>query len=389
MTDVPSFSLPPSCRIGTGVRISAERLTVGENVTLDDDVVIVGTHVEIGSGTRVGRGTDLRADEIQIGENSEIGSDVGVLVAERFEVGAATRMATGSRILCRSFTAGRLLYFGDGTTVGLGGTTTSTAQVRIGDRVTIGQFSILNANLPLEIGDGVGTGSYLAIWTHGYHFGHGPLNGSTPAYAPVKIGRNVWLGFQVTLLPGVTIGDDSMIAAGAVVTGNIPPRVLAGGVPAKVKKSIEMAPASDEVAFESVRHVLAVWQRELLWKGCQVKPLVDEADRLVVEVSTEDGADRVVVHLEPGASGHPPESADAVVVVNTATGSHPSAIGDNATVFDVRSGVIRGRRSLLVEDLRDQLRRHAMPCGDDSTFRAIEPEPFRRLREAVPPLLGH
>jgi len=56
---------------------------------------------------------------------------------------------------------------------------------------------------------------------------------------PVTIEDDVWIGGNVTLLPGVTIGQGSVVAAGAVVTKDVPPRTLVGGVPAKVIKTLE------------------------------------------------------------------------------------------------------------------------------------------------------
>jgi acetyltransferase-like isoleucine patch superfamily enzyme len=53
---------------------------------------------------------------------------------------------------------------------------------------------------------------------------------------PIHIGNHVWIGMNVTILKGVQIGDGAIIAAGAVVTRNIPARCLAGGVPARVLK---------------------------------------------------------------------------------------------------------------------------------------------------------
>ncbi len=53
----------------------------------------------------------------------------------------------------------------------------------------------------------------------------------------IVIGNDVWLGANVTVLPGVTIGDGAIIAAGAVVTKDVPARTVAGGVPAKVIKT--------------------------------------------------------------------------------------------------------------------------------------------------------
>lgn len=57
--------------------------------------------------------------------------------------------------------------------------------------------------------------------------------------APVEIGRNVWIGANVTILPGVSIGDDAVIAAASVVTKDVPARTVAVGAPARVVRSVE------------------------------------------------------------------------------------------------------------------------------------------------------
>ncbi len=59
-----------------------------------------------------------------------------------------------------------------------------------------------------------------------------------PAYAPVSIGENVFIGSRVTVLKGVTIGRDSVIASGATVVSDIPPGVIAAGSPARVIKPL-------------------------------------------------------------------------------------------------------------------------------------------------------
>jgi maltose O-acetyltransferase len=59
-----------------------------------------------------------------------------------------------------------------------------------------------------------------------------------PPSAPIVIGNNVWLGARTIVLPGVTIGHDSVIGAGSVVTRDVPPRTLSAGVPARPIKNL-------------------------------------------------------------------------------------------------------------------------------------------------------
>jgi acetyltransferase-like isoleucine patch superfamily enzyme len=56
--------------------------------------------------------------------------------------------------------------------------------------------------------------------------------------SPIKIKRNAWIGAAATILPGVTIGENSIVAAGAVVNKNVLPNTIVGGIPAKIIKSI-------------------------------------------------------------------------------------------------------------------------------------------------------
>jgi acetyltransferase-like isoleucine patch superfamily enzyme len=72
---------------------------------------------------------------------------------------------------------------------------------------------------------------------------NGPYNALSTLYpakkAPVFIGKDVWVGANSTILPGVTIGDFVVVAAGSVVTKDVPSGVLVAGVPAEVKKVLK------------------------------------------------------------------------------------------------------------------------------------------------------
>lgn len=61
-----------------------------------------------------------------------------------------------------------------------------------------------------------------------------PRNNRKNHYAPIRIGNNVWIGSNATVLQGVTVGDWAVIGAGAVVTRDVPPMSIVGGVPARV-----------------------------------------------------------------------------------------------------------------------------------------------------------
>ena len=67
-----------------------------------------------------------------------------------------------------------------------------------------------------------------------------PAKRQSMSYAPIHIGKNVWIGANATVLAGVTIGDGAVVAAGAVVTKDVEPNTIVGGVPAKVIKKIEV-----------------------------------------------------------------------------------------------------------------------------------------------------
>ena len=66
-------------------------------------------------------------------------------------------------------------------------------------------------------------------------------------FQPIHIEKNVWLGANVTVLPGVTISEGSIIAAGAVVTKDVPVNMIAAGVPAKVIRKIKKDAEKGEI----------------------------------------------------------------------------------------------------------------------------------------------
>ena len=109
--------------------------------------------------------------------------------------------------------------------------------IKLGKGVFINEGCCFQDQGGIEIGDNALIGQQVVIATLNHDLAPDKRANMLPA--PVKIGNNVWIGAHATILAGVTIGDNAVIAAGAVVTKDVPANVVVGGVPAKIIKTIE------------------------------------------------------------------------------------------------------------------------------------------------------
>jgi acetyltransferase-like isoleucine patch superfamily enzyme len=125
-------------------------------------------------------------------------------------------------------------------------------KITIGNRVAINSFCRLFGHGSIEIGDDtqLGPGSLITTTDHDYG------DGLKTNFKRVQIGRSVWIGANVTILPGTSIGDFSVIGAGSVVTKDIPAHVVAVGVPARVIKQLSSEP--EDKTADLVNSKLAV-----------------------------------------------------------------------------------------------------------------------------------
>lgn len=127
-----------------------------------------------------------------------------------------------------------------------GGPVRTRLITRAGGRIVLGDAVGINFGVEIlsehrvEIGDATAISPHVTIFDTNFH----PLGeGEEIKGGPVTIGANAWIGRQALIMPGVTIGDHSVIASGAVVTRDVPPRALAAGNPARVVREIS---ASDD-----------------------------------------------------------------------------------------------------------------------------------------------
>ncbi|WP_235538815.1 sugar O-acetyltransferase [Nocardioides sp. Root240] len=112
-------------------------------------------------------------------------------------------------------------------------------QIRIGARC-FANFGLVALDVAaITIGDDVQLGPNVQLLTPIHPLEAGPRRDKWEAAKPITIGDNVWLGGGVIVCPGVTIGADTVVGAGAVVTKDLPAGVLALGNPARVVRSLD------------------------------------------------------------------------------------------------------------------------------------------------------
>lgn len=109
--------------------------------------------------------------------------------------------------------------------------------INIGKRVFINSGCRFQDQGGITIGDDALIGHNVVLATLNHAIDAENRKDMIPA--PIVIGKNVWIGANATVLPGVTIGDNSIIAAGAVVTNDVPENTIVGGVPARAIKKID------------------------------------------------------------------------------------------------------------------------------------------------------
>ena len=108
--------------------------------------------------------------------------------------------------------------------------------IRIGKNVFVNACCCFQDQGGITLGDGALIGHRVTLATLNHGETAADRGDLTPA--PFVIGRNAWLGANVTVVPGVSIGDGAIVAAGAVVTRDVPPMTVVGGVPARKLRDV-------------------------------------------------------------------------------------------------------------------------------------------------------
>jgi maltose O-acetyltransferase len=139
----------------------------------------------------------------------------------------------GLRIGAHSLILGRLELAGSGTL---------KKRLRIGSNTIVNAHCFLDLNSEVHLGDWVSIGHHVTFITADHEVGPAKCRAGAMKPTPIVIGNGSWIGACSTILPGVSIGESSIVAAGSVVSGNVPPHKVVGGSPARALKALPSEP---------------------------------------------------------------------------------------------------------------------------------------------------
>jgi acetyltransferase-like isoleucine patch superfamily enzyme len=222
-----------------------KRLEVGNGVRVAHDVSFFGGgQVSLGDRVTIGSGVSLTVDEgavIEVGSDSYIGAHSALTVRKGHAIRFGRRFQLGER--CRIVSLRGVVWGDDGS---LGSESSVLAREGGGQgALVVGSESHLHSHTLIDlcadvvVGDRVHSGPFCAFYTHN----HVPMPGKliwdqNPSFAPIRIGAGTWIGHNCSILPGVSVGDNCILATGAVITSSVEPWTVVGGVPARVLKRI-------------------------------------------------------------------------------------------------------------------------------------------------------
>jgi acetyltransferase-like isoleucine patch superfamily enzyme len=175
-----------------------------------------------------------------------------VFLGKRVTILNKSNITFGRNVTINSYSeidgyASEKVVFGDNVKIGSYSKLLSTSHfatygkgIVIGYNSAFGDFTHFGAPGGISIGNDVIGGSYISFHSENHNFSEkGVLIREQGVNSKgIKIGNNIWIGAKVTFLDGCVVGDNCVIAAGAVVRGDFPENCIIGGVPAKIIKTI-------------------------------------------------------------------------------------------------------------------------------------------------------
>ena len=250
----------------------------------------------------------------EIGKDARIHPSAHIDVKNGF-IGDRALIRDNVVIECNHLEIGHEAYFDSYAHIGGGSCHDPQARLTIGDFLHMGRWSHINMAEPVVIGHEFGCGIGTRVFAHGVY---PPATEGFPVQlAPVTIGDRVWMP-HAWVNPGVTVGDNVVVAAMSLVNRNLPSGCLAGGIPVKVLRE-NVYPR--ELSFSEKFEIL----KQLMCRAMEIVP-VGEHLLYIGELDTDGGFGLVF----------------------------------DGTIFDITRRTIEGMASESTEIVKNQLRRNGI-----------------------------
>ncbi|MCC7009012.1 MAG: hypothetical protein IT184_09370 [Acidobacteria bacterium] len=282
---------------------------------VDDDVVfepgaaIYAASIQVGRGCRFGARTVIQAESLVVGVGGLFGHD--------------------NDIMCRHLRFGDMLFLVNRVLIGQGGAFNAEASLTVGHSCLVSSDCLINTSHAVTIGDVSCLSPRVSIYTHSHW--QNVLDGYTASFAPVTIGRHVWVTGGCLVTPGTVMEDGSQALANSLITGRVPARTIVAGVPAKPITAVrgQLSPAAKD-------HLM----RARVW------PEVVKAMR----AAGMDPASAAYTGLRP--------AGDCSAIVQAAFGPCPEGYG--GCYFDLESYRVQGEMNRAADEVRNVLRKHGV-----------------------------
>lgn len=314
--------------------LRAKGWKIGKNVVIERNVVIHARKVCIGSDSHIGKGTVICADEVELGQNCLLFSDIRITVTKGFRLGDRCKISRCASIRAYDVTVGTELWCNECVDIGGGGWQKPTAVLTVGDFVHIGKSVSINVCAPVNIGSYTGIGIECMIFTHSSGNGQSVLEGYRHIEKPVSIGDHVSLFTRCFLCPGTIVKNYVTVAAMSFLSGVTEERGFYAGIPAKLKKHTVAVPFEDRlsVLFDCLREELSGYP-DILCRQAE--------NHIVVSQTCKETSDDF-------------SSAKSNMVLITMQGTSDV---DASAVFDLLNNSLTGSCTSLSELVRDKFRR--------------------------------
>ncbi len=230
---------------------------------------------KIGKGSKISFFSYIACPKVTIGTHCRIGLFTFVEVSHELKFGNYVSISMMTNIR-----TGKLLIDNDSEImdhVRIGGIHTQKSELIIGKKVGIFPFAYVNPSHKIILEDGVGVGGSSHLFTHGAWMSL--YDGYPVKYAPITLKKNVWLGWRVTILPGVTVGENSVLQADTLVAKSVPPNSIASGNPAKIR-NLYVFKYKIEQKYKIIKDIITDYVEYMNYLG--IKGSIQSADQYTI-----------------------------------------------------------------------------------------------------------